>query len=305
MRPLALALALILAASCDLTEPDVPVAVRIRPGVVAHPADPPKSVTVRVWDQRGGRQELPLNKFWRARFLLTPGMYRIEVITRDIALECPPLYKEVHERFGTDSTRIYQTGPHDPHELRVTRDDDDNRIHDMHCEPYPYFTPPEQLTLMTLGRFEIEEDSVRISKGQLVQLHLTNRDPEIIRCFDIQGFWRNHGPSCDSLPTADSALLVTEDLRVKYSHVLPCLAREPGSSTGPGISVGITDCVQVTLITPDLGPGIERDPEAPGWGYRATGCGSSWLSMTKRDSGGTQWPEPFPSYDRLEVEIAC
>lgn len=23
--------------------------------------------------------------------------------------------------------------------------------------------------------------------------------------------------------------------------------------------------------------------------------------MTKRDSGGTQWPEPFPSYDRLEV----
>lgn len=222
-------------------------------------------------------------------------MYRVEVVHRDIALEC---HETVVERWA-DSARISWA---DPHEFRVTSADD-GKTRRIDCEPYPYFTPPELVTLVTLGHFELERDSVTLSKGQLVKPRLTNEDPQIIRCYDLQEPWRGY-PSCGSFPEADSALLVTQEIRERFIRIMPCFAKVP-SSTGPGISVGISDCVQVTLITTDFGPGIERDPEVPGWGLRATGCGGTWVSLTKRDSGGTQWPEPFPSYARLEVEITC
>ncbi len=72
------------------------------------------------------------------------------------------------------------------------------------------------------------------------------------------------------------------------------------------MSVGIRDCVQVSLVKTDFGPGLEWERgQHQMLGLRATECGHTWVSLTKQDASGRQWPEPFPSYDRVEVEIVC
>jgi len=239
-------------------------------------------------------------------YLAPPDTYQMEIVHQGVVLDC--------------SDR----------ELPVMPEDDESEIRRIGCPPLPHRQAPEMVLMATTGEFEIKPDTVRLEQGQLfrffgrshpnaplpdvpgmVVVEQVSREPEVLRCLHGDWYraeWRSwrFPPTC---PSSRDWLLVTEELREKLVRIVPCVAQVPLSadpSYGSGASVRITDCVQASLVKTDFGPGIEWERgQYEMIGLRATGCGSTWVSMTKQDSGGTQWPEPFPSYDRMEVEIAC
>lgn len=325
---------------CDLVEPDT-VTVTLEACVATHTpehmaaceplANPPTSVTAKLSDRRGQIAELAFNQNNLARFQVAAGTYHVAISLQGIVLDC---VETVIERFGADSTRISESASD---EFRVTNRDDEGKIRRIDCAPSPYRQAPEMVVMTTLGRFETDVDTLQLSVGEpfaffgrarpdtrppdapgVVFVGRIEQEPKVIRCLRGDWYrteWRAWGfpPTCSGAP---EWVHVTDELRRSLARVAPCMASVPlneAPSAGSGMGVGIKDCVQATLITTEVGPGIERfRVRRPGWGegyvlfaYRATECGSSWASQTKRDSGGTQWPEPFPSYARMEVEIAC
>ena len=266
----------------------------------------PTSVSVRITGSRGHDSVASFDSDNLAVFhLAPPDRYELEIVHQDVVLDC----------FDT--------------ELRVTPEDDES-VRRIACPPLPHRQAPEMVVLATAGHFDIEMDTLRVARGQLFDFfrrfrpddHLPDipgklyvgemrRGPEVLRCLTGDWYraeWRawRFPPTC---PDSPDWFPVTEEIRAKLVHIVPCTARVPLSedpASGSGISVGITDCVQASLVSTELGAGIEQVLGTPlTRGLRAVGCGSTWVSRTRRDTSGRQWPAPFASHDRMEVEITC
>ena len=181
-------------------------------------------------------------------------------------------------------------------------------------------------TLLLLpGYLEFEQDTVRMAVGEHLVLvydvppdpypgylyvRHTNLLPMLLSCTDVPSTIKDvNPPSCEDLADRvvrpDTPILVTEAMMPAIARVMPCAKGPDGAPLTPEawVTSGMfIECAAWGTALTEAGPGLE----VVNFAYvRATSCGQSWVTKTRRDGWRRPLPEPFDGHARIEVQIAC